>query len=626
MRRSLLPGLALLCACGCALTVGDVCEAVRDNVILPEQRTIDFHDPAQLPSVPLPDDPPPRTVSDLQPETVDWPLSLNEAIRIALINAKVVRVLAGTTAAPSGVTIYDPAIANTTIDQAQARFDPVLTQTDLWSRTNTPGTTLDPFDPTRSLLTSQPVDAFHSVVGLNKTNVLGGQWQLNWTADRTRFPGAVGFPLNPETNQNLVLSYTQPLLQGGGYAVNMAPVVIARINTEQSYFAYKDGVQELVRGVIEGYWNLVQARTAAWAAGIQVEQAEFALRIAEDKAATEVAAKADAYQAQTSYKQFVANRIAADANVLTREAALRNLLYLPPNDGRRIVPVSAPTFARVKPDWDALVRLAEQRRPDVVELKLVNEADRVRLVQAQDQTLPKLDAVALYRWNGISGEMPNGEHLSSRAGEFTDWSVGVNFSVPLGLRQGRALVRQQELLLARDRANVEQSVHAAVHDLASTVREMDSSYAQYLAFKEVRAVADANVRFIYIKLKVGGLGKDVNFNYLNTLQAITDWGNAVSSEAQQLLAYNVALATLERQTGTILETHGLVFYEERWRAAGPIPLPRCDPYYPTALPPAGEPRRYPGTGKPSEDAFDLKRPVERDAPPPEKLPPPRPGP
>ena len=58
------------------------------------------------------------------------------------------------------------------------------------------------------------------------------------------------------------------------------------------------------------------------------------------------------------------------------------------------------------------------------------------------------------------------------------------------------------------------------------------------------------------------------------LQALNDWGNAVSSEAQQLLTYNIALATLERQTGTILETHGLVFDEERFRAAGPLPCVR----------------------------------------------------
>src|SRR5262249_53908382 len=150
------------------------------------------------------------------------------------------------------------------------------------------------------------------------------------------------------------------------------------------------------------------------------------------------------------------NRIAAEANVLTREGALRNLLGLPPSDNRNIVPVSPPTSQRLRPVWQALVRLAEQRRPDVLELKIILEADQVRLAQAENQALPQLDATALYRFNGLSGTMPNGDSLATSPGQFTDWTLGINFSVPLGLRKGRAQVRQQKLLIAKDRVNLQQ--------------------------------------------------------------------------------------------------------------------------------------------------------------------------
>ena len=82
------------------------------------------------------------------------------------------------------------------------------------------------------------------------------------------------------------------------------------------------------------------------------------------------------------------------------------------------------------------------------------------------------------------------------------------------------------------------------------------------------------------------------------MQALNDWGNAVSSEAQQLLTYNMALAILERQTGTILETHGLVFNEERFRAAGPLPC--HDRLYPSpsrrSAPRSSTPRGRTGRG------------------------------
>ncbi len=175
--------------------------------------------------------------------------------------------------------------------------------------------------------------------------------------------------------------------------------------------------------------------------------------------------------------------------------------------------------------------------------------------------------------------------------------------MPLGLRQGRALVREQRLLIARDRANIDQQLHAAVHDLAATLRELDSAYAQYLAFRETRVAADVNLRVQTEKFRTG------QTIYLNVLQALNDWGTAVSSEAQQLLNYNIALAVLERQTGTILDTHGLVFAEERFKAAGPLLV--CPRDYPEATVPVGGKPRYPGSGQPSEDSFDLRNPDPR---------------
>jgi outer membrane protein TolC len=616
MTRPAILGLALLIVAGCALSPRDIAR----NVILPEQRTIDYRDPAQLPPAPLPETPPPRTVADPRPETPEWPLSLDDAIRIALENARVIRVLAGVTVTASGQTIYDPAISNTVIDQEQARFDPTAKWNNTWSRTNTPTAVFDPTDFTRAAITSTPTDTYHSDFVLNKTNVLGGQWSLDWIENPTRFapsplttnplfPGG-GFPLNPENPHSLTLSYTQPLLQGGGFQVNTAPIVIARLNTEQSYFQYKDAVQEMVRGVIAGYWNLVQARINVWARKIQVQQSKEAYDREQARLKSGLADVSNVAQARVTYSQFRANLVAAEADALTREGALRNILGLPPEDGRRIVPVSAPATARLTPVWDALLRVAEQRRPDIVELKLILEADKLRLLQAENQALPRVDVTALYRWNGLSGTMPNGEHLSTEPGQFTDWSVGVNFSVPLGLRSERAKVRQQKLVIERDRANLEQGVHAAVHMLASTARDLDSAYEQYLAFGETRVAAYDNLK---VQIEQFRAGRTI---YLNVLQALNDWGTAITSEAQQLLAYNITLADVERQTGTILETHGLVFAEERFRAAAPLlGLAGCKAEYPAALPPVGAPERYPATDEPSENAFDLRNPATRETPP-----------
>src|SRR5581483_618416 len=99
---------------------------------------------------------------------------------------------------------------------------------------------------------------------------------------------------------------------------------------------------------------------------------------------------------------------------------------------------------------------------------------------------PRLDATMQYTWNGLEGTMPNSGEISAFGGSFTNWSLGVNFSVPLGLRQGRAVLRQQELILFRDQANLEQAVHNATHTLALRVRNIAQFYDEYVAYRNAR--------------------------------------------------------------------------------------------------------------------------------------------
>jgi len=92
------------------------------------------------------------------------------------------------------------------------------------------------------------------------------------------------------------------------------------------------------------------------------------------------------------------------------------------------------------------------------------------------------------------------------------------------------------------------------------------------------------------------------------LQAIVAWGDAVSAEANALASYNTELANLERQTGTILETHGVRFQEEQWQFAGP--LLKHEVCYPADVRPvAGDELRYLDSDEPAENFFDLSNPI-----------------
>ena len=260
--------------------------------------------------------------------------------------------------------------------------------------------------------------------------------------------------------------------------------------------------------------------------------------------------------------------------------------------------------------WDQILQLAQERRPDLIELKLIIEADQQSLIVARNQSLPKVDATLQYRWNGLEGETPSRQHIAAGSSQFTDWTAGVNFAVPLGLRSGRAGVRRSELLLAKDRANLEQGLHAATHILAGNVRSLAQHYEQYKAYRETRTAARTNLEQQLAEFRAG------RAIFLNVLQAITSWGDAVSAEAQALAQYNMELANLERQTGTILETHGICMSEERTRSIGPLGRWMDCPCYPSAVTAGANSDRYPPGTEPPEKALGRELPaIKLEAPP-----------
>ncbi len=590
----------------------------RPRIFLPEQRHIDVRESTQFaPARSKPTAPPTTVATDGAENQKERRLSLDEAIRVALANSDVIRVLAGVTATSTGQSIYSVAITNTGIDREQARFDPAVSSEHGFNRIEPPVAVLDPFDPAGARITGTQTQDYDMRTGVTKTTMSGGTAAFNVNSNSARFAPGV-FPLNPRDRYSLDLSYTQPLYRGGGIRANRAPIVIARLNAERSFFEYKDGMQQLVRSVIAAYWALVFARTDEWARQQQVDQAEFAYEQALGRFKAGTASRGVVAQTRVSLGNFRTALTAAKNNVLLREGALRNVMGLPPADSYRIVPVTPPSDQSLQFDWDELIALGETFRPDLTQLKLVLEADYQQLLINRNEAHPNVDALMLYRWNGLDGRTPTGETLTTQGGQFTDWTLGVTFSVPLSLRRERAALRRQELIIAQDQAFLRQGIHNMTHNLAISLRNLEQFFQQYQEFHAIREDAELNLQERSARWRTGGVG---GLSYLEVLQAITDWGNTISAEAQSLTNYNTELANLELETGTILQSHGIFFFEERHRNIGPLGHLGRGRQYPSSTPPTPNGERY-GTGdEPAEEFFDLEAPLpQRPLPVPEDLP------
>jgi hypothetical protein len=89
-----------------------------------EERALHVRPAPFLPPVGVPPIPTPQTVAPGPAPRRAVALSLDEAIRVALDNSEIVRILAAGQVVSSGQSVYDPAIAATSVDRARSRFDP----------------------------------------------------------------------------------------------------------------------------------------------------------------------------------------------------------------------------------------------------------------------------------------------------------------------------------------------------------------------------------------------------------------------------------------------------------------------------------------------------------------------
>ncbi len=94
----------------------------------------------------------------------------------------------------------------------------------------------------------------------------------------------------------------------------------------------------------------------------------------------------DVAQARVAYEGFRSTAHCGRRKSSAARRDLRNLLGISPADQRRLVPNTPLSLVRIAPNWPALQSLAEVHRPDLIELKLILEADEQELVLAKNRT------------------------------------------------------------------------------------------------------------------------------------------------------------------------------------------------------------------------------------------------
>lgn len=445
------------------------------------------------------------------------------------------------------VAAYRPEQARADIMTAKSVYDPEVFGSLSFSRTETPpGISIGGQPQNNTKYQNQLGRAGirqHTPTGANITAY------REWNNGTERNYGS-----SPEHGHGgaFVVEMSQPLLNGFADAENRALIDISRLQADITDAEFRQTVIETMSKALEAYWVVVQARE-------EVRINRESLAMAERLLERELGRKDEGISTQLDVNRA---REAAATRAYNVKLALEqhhqaqeNLKYLL-ND--KAVPVGMDVFVDpvesfetplVRANLDKSITTALENRPEFENADLSVRQSEVRRRFAKHSLLPELNLVGSIRRNDKDSSTPTASSSTLNTG--TDWTVGMEFAMPIGNMKARSNVRKAESEVSQmieEKKNVRDyiitEVRTVVKNLDLVVREIPLNQRAY----------DAAVKVLegeWAKLELNQTGNR-DLLQAQDLVAVTD-RNYVNS----FIRYNVYIVRLFTAEGTLLDKMGI---------------------------------------------------------------------
>lgn len=387
---------------------------------------------------------------------------------------------------------------------AEAGFQPELYGSTGYSESKSPDR--NAFQPS---VKSQTMDA---TMGWRQRVITGGLFDLAFQPARFESDGGNGgaFP-NKQFSSQWSASFRQPLLRGGWTDYNLAQVTSARYRFLQANHDFDRTVQDTMLAIVQAYWELVFTRENWRVVDSALSVALEQLRITDERIRVQDAAPRDRVADEAEVARRREELIVAGNAIRDREDDLRRLLF----DGsdasiwqvnlRPISPIKVEPATSVPP-FEELVEVALRNRPDLHSMQNAVATAEIAQLQADRDVLPQLDMISRYSSNGVaSGDRDSfrSAFYDSSNQDYPDWSVRLEFAIPIGNQAARSRSRRAAIEVERQR----RLLHGATLDATSEVREAlrrITTLAQSIrATTESVRLAITNLETEQVKQRVG---------------------------------------------------------------------------------------------------------------------------
>ncbi len=387
------------------------------------------------------------------------------------------------------------------------------------------------FTPTLSLSTNKLGESTNTNSNIDAKVVMkiptGAEISFGWSGNTQ-----INNINNNSFDQNLQLSFRQPLLRGGGIRVNKASIELARITEQSNIISLKSILADTITKSILAYRDLLQAQERVKIEELSLKNAQESLEVTKALIAAGRRAPVEIVQEEANIANRRVSLLAAQNSLESSKLALLAILDIDKNTN--IEAADIPTVERVQLDLENLKQTAVKNQPSYLQSLLNLESNRIGLILAKDER----------RWDlnfNVDISDGNNQDNDARAGLTMTRTIG-----DLSLQQR---VEQARINLKKSQNNFKDINENLDIELQDQIRNVNLSFSQLELARQATQLSKKQLDIEQQKQRLGGRTRVIDIvNFQNSLV------QAQNAELSATIQYLNALTALDQFLGTTLQT------------------------------------------------------------------------
>ena len=373
--------------------------------------------------------------------------------------------------------------------------------------------------------------------------------------------------LNPYVSSSLTLQFNQPLLRNAWRFANQAPLIIARKTLQQSRASFEAQVNDAILQVVSQYWAVVQARGDFEVRRKSLEAADVSYQ--HDKRALELGAlpPLDIYRSESEVASRRVQLIQAEYALKRAEDALR--LTIGADQDTYFGALDLELTERADPgdvlrtmDVATALQQAQAERPESLAARYALDNDETSIRLARNHLKPDLSLTGFYQSNGLGGNefsLTTGE-LISRGGlgssfnqlfgfGFPGYGATLTLNLPIRNRAAQADLGTALVSRHRNLYTARQIQEQVALDVSNSIHQLEQAKLTLAAGK---AALDLAQKALAADQRKYELGVQTIFFVLD---AQTRLAQAELDLLQAEVSYQVAVAAVDHATAGLLQPY-----------------------------------------------------------------------